>query len=140
MTDNLGIGTGYFVLEEQGRIVAGAQAHQAHWSIEKLPGFVVLLLPVIPHLPLVSRIFNPRAFRFLTFEGFFAEPGYEGRLQDLLEAILARYGYHSAIFWFDERDSFCPQLLKHNRMGLLHQFVGGFEARFMGFRKRRPPG
>ncbi|MCB9296909.1 MAG: hypothetical protein H6559_27890 [Lewinellaceae bacterium] len=131
MTDNLGIGAGYFVLEEHGRIVAGAQAHRAHWSIEKLPGFVGLLLPVIPHLPLVSRIFNPRTFRFLTFEGFFAEPGCEDRLQSLLEAILSRYGYYSAIFWFDERDPFYLQLLKHNRMGLLQQFVSGSEARFI---------
>ncbi|MCB0558887.1 MAG: hypothetical protein H6573_05275 [Lewinellaceae bacterium] len=131
MTDNLCINQGYFVLEEGGQAIAGVQAHRAHWAIEKLPGLIGALLPALPYIPLLNRIFNPRDFRFLTFEGFFVVPGYENRLQGLLEGLLARYGYHSAIFWFDERDPFYPRLLKHNRMGLLHRFVGDSEARFI---------
>ena len=131
MTDNLFINHDYFVLEESGRIIAGVQAHQAHWSIEKLPGLIGALLPAIPYIPLIHRIFNPRDFRFLTFEGFFVEPGYEYRLQGLLETLLVRYGYHSAIFWFDERDPLQQRILKSNRMGLLNYFVGDSDARFI---------
>lgn len=131
MTDNLFIDNDYFVLEEDGRIIAGVQAHQAHWSIERLPGIMGNLLPFLPYVPLLSRIFNPRAFRFLTFEGFFVEPGYENRVQTLLEALLARYGYYSALFWFDERDPLYRRLLQYNRMGLLHHFVGDSDARFI---------
>ncbi|MCB0583821.1 MAG: hypothetical protein KDD06_00610 [Phaeodactylibacter sp.] len=131
MTDNLFLDNDYFVLEEEGKIIAGVQVHQGHWALAKLPGLVGALLPVIPYTPLISRIFNPRDFRFLTFEGFFVEPGCEHRLQDILEALLARYGHHSALFWLDERDPFHQVLLEHNSMGLLHRFVGDSDARFI---------
>ncbi len=130
-SDNLFLDNDYFILEESGRIIAGVQAHRGRWSVDRLPGPVGMLLPAIPYIPLINRIFNPRDFRFLTFEGFYVEPGREGRIQNLLETLLARYGCHSALLWFDERDPFYRRLLDKNDMGLLHKFVGDSNATFI---------
>ncbi len=133
MADNLNIENDYFVLEEEGRIIAGAQVHLAHWAIEKLPGFTgKVLVPLLPYLPLFRRIFNPRDFRFLTFEALYAAPGHEHRLPGLLESLLHRYKRCSAIFWLDQRDPLLAKLLAQNQLGLLHHFVKGSDARFIG--------
>ncbi len=130
-SDNVGQDGHYFVLRQNGRIVAGLQAYKGLWRIGKMPGlFGKIVLPLLPYTPL-RVIFNPKAFHFLAFEGIYLEPGYESCLQDLMEAVLHHFGYHSALFWINVADPLMERILKHNRMGLLDRFVKGTMARFI---------
>lgn len=129
--DNLGKDGKYFVLREDGRIVAGLQACPAFWRVGKMPGFFgKVVLPLLPYTP-VSIIFNPKRFEFLAFEGIYVAPGHEHKLQRLMEAALHHFGYHSALFWLNQADPLRERILRYNRMGLLHRFTRGTMARFI---------
>lgn len=102
--DNLFVSPGYFVHKEAGEILLGVQVHLAQWAIQSLPGLPGKLLPIIPYIPFLNRIFNPRAFNFLSFEGFYVKPGYEHLLTDFMETLLKRFKHHTAMFWLEARD------------------------------------
>lgn len=130
-TDNIGKDGHYFVLRENGKIVAGLQAYKALWRVGKMPGlFGKIVLPLLPYTPL-RVIFNPQSFHFLAFEGIYMAPGHEHRLQDVMEAALHYFKYHSAMFWINTADPLGDRILKANRMGLLYGFVKNTMARFI---------
>lgn len=130
-SDNLGKDGHYFVLREGGKIVVGLQACKALWRVGKMPGFFgKVVLPLLPYTPL-RLIFNPQAFHFLAFEGIYIAPGYEHRLQDVMETALHYFKFHSALFWINTADPLRQRILGHNRMGLLHRFVKDTMARFI---------
>jgi RimJ/RimL family protein N-acetyltransferase len=129
--DNVGKDGHYFVLRENGRIIAGLQAYKGFWRIGKLPGFLgKLLLGVIPYTPL-RIIFNPKSFHFLAFEGIYFAPGCEHRLQDLMETVLHHFQYHTALFWMTTTDPLGARIEQRNSMGLLNSFLRHTMARFI---------
>jgi hypothetical protein len=114
----------YFALKESGRIVAGIQANPVCWRIKQLPyKGSDLLIRVLPHLPLVRRLFNPDAFAFAAIEGLYLAKGREELLPVLLESVLAQTGLYSAMWQIDERDS-TMALIEANSMGAM----SGFES------------
>lgn len=130
--ENLRADGNYFVLRDEGRIVAGVQVHRGHWRIKNMPGMVgKYVVPILPNIPLFNRVFNADNFRFLSFEAIYVLPGYEHRLQDLFETALHAHGLYSAIYWLDERDPLYETVLKQNRPGLIQQFLGSAEAHFI---------
>lgn len=134
--DNVHMPPGYFVYERNGQILLGAQVHLAHWAIHSLPGIAGALLPWMPYVPLINRIIRPDALRFLAPEGFYVREGAESLLPKFLESLLHHFGYHTAMFWMDERDPLYPALLQGSP-GLLNQFVqkanAAFVATFTGY-------
>lgn len=126
----------YFVLEENGEIVAGLQANPCHWVLQNMPGFSgKLIMKVLPHIPLISRIFNPKAFKFIALEGVWFKPGHEKAIFSLMESALHHYGLNSGLIWLDEN---CPvyNVMNNGPMGLLRRFHSGSPvdviARFSG--------
>jgi RimJ/RimL family protein N-acetyltransferase len=131
-SDYLRIDNEYYVLKKDGRIVCGVQAHPAHWVVENLSGFMgKYVLPILPYVPIIRDIFNPKAFHFIAFEGVFAEPGYEAQLVDLFESVLYLKKRKTAMVWFDERDPLYIQLLQHNKLGLFNRFTGDAKTTFV---------
>jgi hypothetical protein len=113
----------YFVLEEQGQIVAGCQAHQVHWRVVDIPGLAgKAIMRILPWLPLVSRLFNPQKFDFSAIEGLFCLPGHEDRLQTLLEGVLAQQKMHVALLWLDPQAPLHATLRRQVRLGLMQHF------------------
>lgn len=130
--DYLNVDGDYYVLKKDGKIVCGAQVHKAHWVVEKMMGFVgKYVLPVIPFVPFLRSIFNPRAFHFLNFEGVYVEKGQEASLIDLFESLLHIKKYHSALIWFDERDPLYQALVNIGKLGLLSRFTKNANASFI---------
>ncbi len=128
--DHIGLNGQYYVLREGDEIVAGAQMHQGLWRVKKLPGVLgKIVLPLLPYTPL-RRIIDPRAFRFLAFEGIYLQPGKEHRLQDLIETVLYRQGRHAALIWMIDDDPRLPIVRRTNRMGLLQSFLHNARSRF----------
>ena len=79
----------YYVIREKGKIVAGCQYHRGHWKINKMKGFFTkLMMRSLAYIPLLRKVFNPKKFEFLVFEGIYVEKGKEERLFELFESLL----------------------------------------------------
>jgi ribosomal protein S18 acetylase RimI-like enzyme len=96
----------YYVLAEQGAIVAGVQISDMHWSLREIDGFAgVAALNILPNLPFMSQIYDPEHFRFLRFGSIHVKAGFEDRLSVLLESVLALRDRHVGMLLFDPRSS-----------------------------------
>lgn len=94
----------YFVLKDQGKIVAGIQVFHAGYKVISLPGRTgKILVKILPHVPLIRKIFNPDNFRFLATEGIFWLPGYEAKVEVILEAVLAQNKLNTLLMYEDSR-------------------------------------
>jgi hypothetical protein len=130
----------YYAIRENGEIVAGCQFHRAHWVVHQMKGWSgKFIMHVVPFVPLLNGVFNPRRFEFLGFEGIYCKPGYEHRLLELFESLLAKENLKSALFWLSQNCPIRQRLEKHGKLGLLHTFVRESDvhimAAFHGFQK-----
>lgn len=122
----------YYVLAENGQLIAGVQVHPARWTIKKMPGLLgKAIMHILPHIPLIKRLYNPKDFRFLTFEGVFYPDNRIDVLHRLLSAVLADKQHHTALFFLDERSPLYEALLQHGKLGLVHTFTKGNDARIV---------
>lgn len=123
-TDYLFLKNNYFVIRENGEIVAGCQYHRVHWAINQMPGIMgKIIMNVLPRLPLISKLFNPKRFEFLAFEGLYVKPGYEKTLLRLFEGLLHREKLNSSLFWMAENCPYRKSLIAYDKLGLLNSFV-----------------
>src|SRR5690606_925943 len=123
-TDYLFLKDNYFVIREQDEIVAGCQYHRVHWAINKMPGFMgKIIMQVLPRLPMINRLFNPKRFEFLALEGLYFKPGHEKTLLRLFEGLLHREKINSALFWMGENCPYRKAILTNGKLGLLNSFV-----------------
>lgn len=112
----------FWVLEVDGRVVAGCQAHRVRWRVMEIPGRSGrLLMKTLPYIPLLSRLLNPRKFDFSAIEGLFCEPGHEHLLNELLEAVLRAQGNYTALLWLSTNSPISDLVARHLRFGLLHR-------------------
>ncbi|MBK7128018.1 MAG: hypothetical protein IPM74_13695 [Crocinitomicaceae bacterium] len=94
----------YFVLKDQGKIIAGIQIFHAGYKVVSLPGRTgKLLVKILPRVPWLRKIFNPENFRFLATEGIFWLPGHEKKVEVLLEAVLAQNELNTLLMYEDQR-------------------------------------
>lgn len=99
--DNLSFKDGYFLLKENGQEICGAQGVPEEWIIQDMPGARGwVLMNLIPHMPVLNRLFKPQ-FRFLLIEGIFYAKGKEKALEKLFSSMLAHYNVNSAVLCID---------------------------------------
>lgn len=92
----------YFVLKVENEIVAGIRANMAHWVIRSLSGLSgKMIIKIIPHIPILSRLFNPTDFRFMAFDGIYCKAGYEKYFFLLMESICASSNVSTGLTWLD---------------------------------------
>ena len=122
--DYLFMHNNYYVIKENNEIVAGCQFHRAHWVVNKMPGFIgKIILKVVPRVPLINQLFNPKKFEFLAFEGLYFKPGNEHRLHELFEGLLAQEKLKSALFWMGENCPYYKALINYGHLGFINKFV-----------------
>ena len=115
---------GYFVIREKGEIVAGAELHTATWVVNNMAGLTgKLIMNLVPRIPLLNQVFNPKRFHFCSFEGIFFKEGHEKDLLELFEGLLAMKKIKSALFWMAEKSPFYQQVSQFGKLGLLNSFV-----------------
>ena len=118
--DNIFIEDNYYVIEHENRIVAGLQAHPDEWHVYELPGVSGrLLLEIASRMPILKRIFS-KNYRFLTIEGIFILEGYEGFLENLIEAVLAKKNFYTAMLPLDV-DSKLNEIISKIDLGTLQK-------------------
>ena len=114
----------YFVIRENGEIVAGCQFHKVHWVINRMPGMMgKIVMNVVPQIPVLNKLFNPKRFEFLAFEGIYVKPGYENKLTDLFEGLLAKEKLKSSMYWMGESCPLRKRILEKSKTGLIHSFI-----------------
>jgi len=114
----------YYVIRENGKIVAGCQFHRVHWVINKMPGIMgKIVMNVVPLIPVLNKLFNPNQFEFLAFEGIYVKPGFENKLTDLYEGLLAKENLKSSMYWMGESCPLRKRILEKCKTGLIHSFI-----------------
>ena len=119
--ENINYQNNYFVLKENGRIVAGLQANPTCWKIIEMEGFGgKILLKVLPHIPILKRLINPNKYDFLAIEGIVIALGYEDYLYPLLEGVLHHFSMTSALIELDSKSSILKLFKERGNLGLLN--------------------
>lgn len=114
----------YYVIRENDEIVAGCQYHRGHWVINQMTGFIgKIVMNVVPLIPILNQVFNPKRFEFLTFEGIYFKAGYEDKLHTLFEHLLAKENLKSAMYWMGETCPVRGRIEKAGKQGLIHTFI-----------------
>jgi len=114
----------YYVMRKNGEIVAGCQFHKVHWVINKMPGIMgKIVMNVVPLIPILNKLFNPKRFEFLAFEGIYIKPGFENSLTDLFEGLLAKEKLKSAMYWLGKSCEVRKRILENTKTGLIHSFI-----------------
>lgn len=114
----------YFIIRENGEIVAGCQFHRVHWVINRMPGIMgKIVMNLVPLIPVLNKLFNPKRFEFLAFEGIYVKPGFEKQLMYLFEGLLAKEKLKSAMYWMGESCPLRKRILEKGKTGLIHSFI-----------------
>lgn len=128
-TQNIFYKDNYWILEEDGELIAGLQANRAHWVLANMPGFSgKLIMNVLPHVPLIRRMFNPRRYEFAVVEGIFCKEGREKDLHRLLQHACVESDVYSALIWLDRIDPMFIRLKKYGKLGILQRVNGDSQA------------
>jgi len=123
--DYIPLNNHYFVYKKDGEIIAGVQSYPVNFEIIEMPGFSGwILLHVIPRLPVLKRIFNPKKFNFVAFDGIWYKPGCEKYLMPLFESVCANFNTKIAMSWFDSKSKIYKQMKKAVRLGFLTRILG----------------
>ena len=122
----------YFVIRENNQIVAGCQYHRVHWVINNMKGLSgKIIMHVIPHIPILNKLFNPKRFEFLAFEGIYFKAGYEHKLYSLFEGLLAREKLKSSMFWMGKNCPIRKKIMTNGKLGMIHSFIKDSDVEVM---------
>lgn len=122
--DYLFLRDNYFVIRENGEIVAGCQFHRVHWAISNMPGFMgKIIMQILPRVPFINRLFNPKRFEFLAFEGIYFKQNHEHTLLKLFEGLLYQEKMNSALLWMGANCPHRERIHSNGKLGLMQQFV-----------------
>lgn len=123
----------YFILKKDNEIVAGLQATKVKWSIKYLPGISgKIMLHLLPVLPYVSSLFNPKKFYFAAFEGVYCKRGYEKELFTLMEAACAELELRTAMIWWDQESHLKKNIEPAGEWGLMNKIASSTPAYLVG--------
>ena len=114
----------YWILEENGQLIAGIKVRPTSWKIINLPRiYGKFLLNYLPRISFFKRHLNPKDFRFLACEGIIVRDGHEQKLTKLLEGVCYEYKTSIAMFWFDTKSPLLQRLSKIRKMGILKKVL-----------------
>jgi len=114
----------YYIYVENGEIIAGAQAQEAHWVIKNLgKGWMKWAMKILPWTPFLNKVFNPKKFEFLGFDGVFYREDREDALLRVFSHLLKKHGLNSGMFWADQKSPLYRELTATKSLGLLNMFT-----------------
>lgn len=114
----------YWILEENGQLIAGIKVRPTSWKILNLPGmYGKFLLNYLPKINFFKKHINPKDFRFLACEGIIIRDGHEQKLTQLLEGVCYEHKTSIAMFWFDTKSPLLNRLSKIRKMGILKKVL-----------------
>ena len=122
-TENMRKRGDIFVIKEKGEIVCGVQAIFDKWKVIDLPGISgKIMINLVPRLPVLNRLFK-HDYEFVFFDNVFCKPGFEHKLQEVLETALVYNLAYSGIFCLDPESAVYKSIRKM-KLGITHKFMG----------------
>lgn len=108
----------YFVVMDQGKILAGIQLEEEFWSIVSMPGpDGWIAVKILPHLPLLSAILNPVRIPIIKIGNLYVPPGGEEAFMELVEHLTRQYQKKLALAYLDKRSPVYQRLKKSLSFG-----------------------
>lgn len=128
----------YFILEKEGKMVAGIRCKPVHWELIEVPGFSGLLMQkVLPYLPLTNKLFSPKQFSFLAFDYAWTSSGDSALLFEVMEHCCAVHNIHTGMIWCDTEAEITHLFKSSNKLGFLNairkEVTAEVMMRFIGF-------
>lgn len=131
----------YWVMEAEGRLVAGAQVEACEWRILRLPGISgALLVHGVSRMPVLHRLFDARQCRFIKLGNLYVRTGYESWLFTLIESILASQKLNNALIFHDPRSAVFRRIEESGRFGILNSGIDAevhIMAKTRGFQEQQ---
>lgn len=129
--DNLFLSDGYYVLRENGEIVAGLQANEEMWEISTVGNTTLdRIIKMVTRIPFIGKRFRYEKMKFLGIEGIWFKEGRGDAVYRLLEGVLAHKDHYLALMIMDTRAPEYLNFKKRKRLGPVHTVLGAFEADF----------
>jgi len=117
-------GNKYYVLKEDGEIIAGVSAIPTANKVYDIPGvWGWVMMKVLPRAPYFRRLFSPGEFKFLVFDALYCKKGKEQLLYSLLESACAAEGFHTGLMWLDDRSELYDKVRTEGRLGALNRML-----------------
>jgi len=131
--DTVFAGNHYWVWEEKGEIIGGVQAYPITWRFQALPGFTGwATMNIVPNLPVIGRLFNPKKYQFAAMEGLWTLPGREDIISPMLESVLALSSLTVAMMFVDKEGPLYQTIKGIKRLGLMHSLNGEVDSEIIG--------
>jgi len=115
----------YYIIKEDGRMVAGLQIYEVTWKIvdfgSQLVNRAAGLLAWIPQL---RKRLNKDEISFLAFDAIYCEPGHEKVLYELMEGVLERTDHNIAMMMMDQESDLFGIFRDHKKLGILNMITG----------------
>lgn len=114
----------YYVLREDGEIIAGVCALPSAYKVYDVPGvWGWVIMKILPVAPYYRRLFQPGQFRHIVFDAIYYKKGHEAKLGDLFESICATEGYNTGLTWIDDRSTLFDKLRFDVKMGPINRML-----------------
>jgi hypothetical protein len=98
---------------EKGELICACAVHNVNWEILRLPGKNgKQLTKLLPYVPFLRKIINPKSHRFVAVEGVVCQVGQESKIDWLFDSILADTDTHLLLTWQDQQDQMLSNNLK----------------------------
>jgi hypothetical protein len=119
----------YFILKEENEILAGIRVHKARWVIKRLAGWSgALIIKLLPHIPVLSRLFNPEPFTFAAFDGVYCKTGCEKEFFSLMESVCESLNVSTGIMWLDSGSDLYHRLKGAGNWGIMDKLKENIPA------------
>jgi hypothetical protein len=119
----------YYVIRDNGRIVAGIQYYPVTWKIIDFGSAMAnWFVRRLSGLKWFSKRYNKEQFQMVAFDGIYCEAGYEDLLYELMESILGVAGTYLAMIMTDTRSDLYNLFRQKRGFGALHRIIGTFKA------------
>jgi hypothetical protein len=119
----------YFIIREEGRVVAGIQIYHVEWKIVDMgSGMSNRLIRLLTKIPWFGKRINPELMKLLAFDGIYCEKGHEPALYELMEGVLENSGTYVAMLMIDNESDLHRIFRENRKLGLLHSIQGTMRA------------
>ena len=123
------INDNYFVLRENGEIIAGLQANEEIWEIKTIGNeFLDRIIRFLTRIPLIGKRFRYEEMRFLGIEGIYFRKGHEAAIYKLLEGVLNLMDQYLALLIMDIKSPEFRVFRERKKLGPVNTILGSFEA------------
>jgi L-amino acid N-acyltransferase YncA len=116
----------YYVIKINNEILAGLQVKQFTWSFIQLPGLSgAFILKVLPKVPVLRRLFNPKKYRFLKIGNIFYRSGRENYVLSIIRHLLAQHRLTICMAYLDPASPVQDKIIGQMKRGILSTVDSG---------------